>query len=313
MPPAHSLDATGSRPVQALLDLYAASYLTNHAPRTQAQQQRLFRRFSRDLGTLPLEHLTPLVLRAYTAHLSRTLQPGSVRHYLEVLSAVLTVAVEELGWLPTHPMRHVPKPPPAPGRVRCLTPEERQRLLAACQASRNPWLHLLVLLALTTGCRRGELFGLRWEAVDLERGLLRLAATKNGDRRPVPVPMLALEPLRAWGLGQPAAAPGSRPEPALGSTQGQAWVFPSQGQTRDFPGERSWRQALRQAQVEDFHFHDLRHTFASYMAMSGASLLVIAELLGHRSLTMTRRYSHLTLPHLAGLVEVMARQFFEQG
>src|SRR5215471_478775 len=99
MPALHTLDE--------LLDVYAASYLTNHAPRTQAQQQRLFRRFARDLGTVPLEHMTPLVLRAYSAHLSRTLQPGSVRHYLEVLSAVHTVAVEELGWLPTHPMRHV--------------------------------------------------------------------------------------------------------------------------------------------------------------------------------------------------------------
>jgi len=197
MPALHTLDE--------LLDVYAASYLTNHAPRTQAQQQRLFRRFARDLGTVPLDHLTPLVLRAYGDHLSQSLKPGSVRHYLEVLSAVLTAAVEDLAWLPSHPMRHVPKPPPSPGRVRCLTPDERQRLLAACQASHNSWLYLLVLLALTTGCRRGELFGLRWEAVDLDRGLLSLAATKNGDRRPVPVPTLALEPLRTWGQHQPAA------------------------------------------------------------------------------------------------------------
>ena len=80
---------------------------------------------------------------------------------------------------------------------------------------------------------------------------------------------------------------------------------------RSFPGEQSWRQALTRAQVADFHFHDLRHTFASYMAMSGASLLVIGELLGHRSPAMTRRYSHLTLPFLAGTVETMASIFLQ--
>jgi len=281
--------------VADLLLLYADSYLTNHAPSTQDQHRRLCGRFARDLGAIPLACLTPLVLRTYRGHLSRTLAPGSVRHYLDVLSAVLTVAVEDLGWLPTHPLRHVPKPPLAPGRVRCLTPEERVRLLRECRASHNPWLHLLVLLALSTGCRRGELFALRWHDVDLERGLLRLAATKNRDRRAVPIPLVALTPLRAWGDGQPATA----------------WVFPSTGHRRAFPGEQSWRQALKRAQVPDFHFHDLRHTFASYMAMSGASLLVIGELLGHRSPAMTRRYAHLTLPFLVGTVEQMAAQFLQ--
>src|SRR5215471_5794752 len=207
--------------LQDLLNLYASSYLTQHAPSTQDQQRRLFRRFARDLGPIPLSCLTPLVLRTYTRHLSRTLAPGSVRHYLDVLSAVLTVAVDELGWLASHPLRHVPKPPLAPGRVRCLTSEERTRLLRECRASHNPWLHLLVLLALSTGCRRGELFALRWQDVDLDRGLLRLAATKNRDRRAVPIPQVALAPLRAWGVGVPATA----------------WVFPSPGRCRTFPGE----------------------------------------------------------------------------
>ena len=74
----------------------------------------------------------------------------------------------------------------------------------------------------------------------------------------------------------------------------------------------AWRAALRRAQIEDFCFHDLRHTFASYLAMSGATLAEIAEVLGHKTLAMVRRYVHFTAPHTRGIVEKMALQFLSQ-
>jgi integrase len=82
-----------------------------------------------------------------------------------------------------------------------LSEEERPRLLAACKASRNPWLYALVSLALMTGCRRGELFSFRWQDVDLERGYFRLAETKNRVRHPVPIPSAGVENLRAMQDG----------------------------------------------------------------------------------------------------------------
>src|SRR6185295_1511673 len=121
MTPVHTLND--------LLQLYASQYLTNNAPRTQYQQQRLFRRFATDLGTIPVESLTPAVLREYRDTLRQHLKPGTVRQYLDSLSAVLTVAVEELEWLTVHPLRNVRKPPASPGRVRVLSEEERLRLL----------------------------------------------------------------------------------------------------------------------------------------------------------------------------------------
>jgi integrase len=281
--------------VDDLLRLYTNEYLTNKAPRTQYQYQRLFRLFAEDLGGFTLEELTPLLLRSWTKRLRQRLKPGTVRQYLDVLSAVLTVAVEDLEWIAVHPMRKLPKPPPSPGRIRILSDEERPRLLAACQASRNRWLYALVSLALMTGCRRGELFSFRWQDADLERGFFRLAETKTRVRHPVPIPSAGVAILRARQEGQP---PG-------------AWIFTGTRPTTDFPGEHAWRSALQRAEVHDFHFHDLRHSFASYMAMSGATLAEIAEVLGHKSLSMTRRYAHFTASHTRGLVEKMAQQFLQ--
>jgi integrase len=279
--------------VDELLQLYAAQYLPHKAPITQYYQGRLLHRVSHYFGALPLEALTPLVLRSWSDHLRTRLASGTVRQYLDSLSAVLTVAVEDLGWLETHPMRKVPKPPASPGRQRILTPEEKARLLTACRESQNPWLFTAVSLALMTGLRRRQLFGLRWQDVDIERGVLRVIESKNRVRHPLPVPRAGL-----WLL---AALRGNAPD--------DAWLFTGTRRPGAFPGEQSWLTALKRAGIEGFRFHDLRHTFASWMLMSGASLAEVSELLGHTSLAMTRRYSHFTPSHLKGRVEQMTQRF----
>lgn len=279
--------------VDDLLTLYAAQYLPNKAPVTHYYQGRLLHRFSHYFGPLPLEALTPLVLRSWADYQRARLAPGTVRQYLEVLSAVLTVAVEDLGWLDAHPMRKVPKPPASPGRARILSPDEREGLLKACKESQNAWLYTAVSMALMTGLRRGQLFGLRWQDVDVERGCLRVIESKNRVRHPLPVP-------RA-GLALLAELRGSAPD--------AAWLFTGLRRPGAFPGEQSWHTALRRAGIEGFRFHDLRHTFASWMLMSGASLAEVSELLGHTSLAMTRRYSHFTPSHLLARVEQMTQRF----
>jgi integrase len=284
-----------SHTVDDLLQVYAAHYLPHKAPITQYQQQRRFLRFSRDLGSIPLESLTPLVLRTWSERLLRTLAPGTVRQHLDSLSAVLTVAVEDLGWLTAHPLKKVRKPPASPKRVRFLSDDERTRLLKACLGSQNPYLYVVVLLAMATGCRKGELFGLRWKDIDLERGYLRLAQTKNGERRAVAIPRVALEVLKAWHTGQPP----------------EEWVFTGRRSPGNFPGEQAWETALKRAGITDFHFHDLRHTCASYLALSGTRVEDIAEILGHKNVTMTMRYRHVTLPHTRGAVERMADRFLK--
>jgi integrase len=280
--------------VAELLTYYIAEVLPTKAPNTRYQQTRFLAILAREYGHLPVTALTPAWLRCWRDQLLRRLKPDTVRQYMDSFSAVLTVAVHELAWLPAHPMhgRKVRKPPASRGRVRFLSPGEQARLLQACRASHKPGLYPLVVLALTTGARRGELLSLRWQAVDLDRGWLRLEQTKNQEPRAVPVPTVALALLRAW-----------RP-----NADDTAWGFPRTSRA-PWPYEYAWQVALLKAGLAgSFRFHDLRHTAASHLAMSGASLIEIAEILGHKTLAMVRRYSHFTQAHTQGIVERMAQQ-----
>lgn len=188
----------------------------------------------------------------------------------------------------TPPTKEVRKQQESPGRVRYLKTDERERLLAACQAS--PWvrLFLLVLMAMTTGARRGELLGLRWCDIDFAAGEARIGedqtdperATKNGDARALILLPAVLAELARF-----------KPKDAATST---ALVFRSRLRpSQPYASAQAFNEALAEAGIRNFRFHDLRHTAASYMAQSGASLLEIADTLGHRQLRMVQRYAHL--------------------
>jgi len=189
------------------------------------------------------------------------------------------------GWI--SPLRDVPAERESSGRVRYLSAPERERLLAVCRISRWRKLHLLVLMAIVTGARKGELLGLHFRDLDLEAGTATLERTKNGDKRVLVLTPTVIAEIKRHGVGAP-----------------DALLFASRiNPTRPHTIDTAWAYALKTANIEDCHFHDLRHTHASYLAQSGASLLEIADSLGHRSLAMTRRYSHLTIDHKRKLVE----------
>jgi integrase len=275
-----------------VLHAYERDYLPRKAPTTQYQERLLFRWFSDELGAIALGDLSPLILRTWRDSLRPFYKPSTIRRYMTALSAVLTVAVQDLEWLATHPLRKVAPPPAPPGRERSLTPEQQARLLAACQASRNRHLYVAVVLALSTATRKNELLSRQWTDIDLERGLLRIPQSKNGARRAIPLVPQAVAVLRQH------------------ATQGQrGWVFPRADGRKPVLLDYAWRQARARAGLADFHFHDLRHTSASYLAMSGASLRDIAEILGHKSLTQTMKYTHLMEPHTRGIMERMAEKF----
>lgn len=178
------------------------------------------------------------------------------------------------------PTRHVEKNQETRGRVRYLTDDERGRLLAACIESPWPRLYVFVLMALTTGARRGELLGLRWCDVDLVRAEAILHDTKNGDRR-----VLVLLPQVIADLER------FTPKDAVTS---QALVFRSRLRpSQPYSTAKVFNEAVAAAAIKNFRFHDCRHCTASYMAQSGASLLEIADTLGHRQLRMVQRYAHL--------------------
>ncbi len=193
----------------------------------------------------------------------------------------------------THPCKAVPAQREPDGVVRFLDADERVRLLKAARASGWPRLYALVLMALTTGARRGELEALRWGDIDLERGTALVRYTKNGKSKVLPLiasVVEALEPLRRQDTQR-----FTRIEARL--------LFHSPTKPdRRFEFTKPWRAALVAAGILDFLFHYLSHSCASWLAQEGASLLEIADVLGHRQLRMTQRYAHLTVGTKASLI-----------
>jgi integrase len=196
---------------------------------------------------------------------------------LAVLRAMLRLA-KRWGYIAEVPEIHLHKEPE--GRVRWLEPDEEARLLAACRESKNAHLADIVTVALESGMRYSEIMGLTWDRVDLSRGVVRLEKTKSGRRREVPMRQ-AVYAVLAQG--------------AKGAQSGRVWP------------ERSIRtafeNAVTEAGLDDVHFHDCRHHFASWFIMRGGSLQALQRILGHQDVKLTLRYAHLSPEHLRAEVE----------
>ena len=239
----------------------------------------------------------------------RPLSPATVNRYLNALS-LLFEAARRWGWVRKNPVRDVRKLKEPTGRVRYLSAAERTALLEACRKSSYRPLELVVLLALSTGMRRGELMSLRWEQVDATAGIIVLLKTKNGTQRRVYVRGRALELLREYSkerrIDTDYLFPGERASPSHAKSTRKI-------SERYFNIRRPYLRALKAAGIQNFRFHDLRHACASFLAMNGATPLEIAEVLGHKSLEVTKRYAHLSDTHVAGVVESMNRRFLGGG
>lgn len=259
-----------------LLDRYFKSY---EVPRDQAAILEWWRT---EIGHQALANVTPPLLSAVRDKLAkeknskgRARSPSTVNRYFAYMSAVFGKAKKEWHLIEQNPFSSIKKLREPQGRVRFLSDSERDKLLAACKDSSEPHLYEFVVLALQSGARAGELQGLDWSDIDFNRGVAILEHTKNRRRRTIPIRGLALELLRdRRGISGP--------------------VFHSADGRVPFDYSKPFREAVSGAGIENFRFHDCRHTAASALAQAGCSLLEIAELLGHQSLTVTQRYAHLT-------------------
>ncbi len=177
-----------------------------------------------------------------------------------------------------------------------MSDEERERLLTAAQEV-NPTLHMIIVLALATGARRGEIMSLEWKDIDFKAGSATLHQTKNAEKRAMPIVGYAMDLLKEHR--------------ETNRQLKDKLVFPDpRDRSRPWSFEATWRKVKREAEIEDFRFHDLRHSAASYLAMGGASMAEIAEVLGHKTLAMVKRYSHLSEHHVSGVVSKMNEQVF---
>ena len=160
--------------------------------------------------------------------------------------------------------------------------EQEKRLLACC----NPLLRPIVVTALHTGMRKGEILDLTWNRVDLENGVLAVADSKSGDGRKIPMNRLLTDTLGALTI---------RSE----------YVFSREDGIQVRSIRTAFANALRRAGIADLRFHDLRHTFATRLVVAGADLRTVQDLLGHKTITMTMRYSHPGRQHRKWAVDLL--------
>jgi integrase len=252
-----------------LAGLYLTWARTHHqgfAP-TQSRVKRLQATF----GAYQLRAITPLMVDEYLATRATERKPASVNMEAQLLQHMFKQAMA-WGKAVENPGTHVRPLRVNNRRLRYLSQEEIRALLAVVDDRLRPML----ITALHTGLRRGEMFALTWPEVDFRHGVVRVLHTKNGERREIPMS----QTLRATLERLPR-----RVDTDI--------VFPGRSGHQRVNIRGRFQRALRDAGIESFVWHDLRHTFASSLVMAGVNLTCVKELMGHKTMAMTLRYAHL--------------------
>ncbi len=255
--------------------------------------------FRDKIGFVLLSDLTTaLVIEARDSLRNGIRSNSTLNRYMVSFSHACTVATNEWEWLQENPCRKIRKLKEPRGIVRFLSEDELHRMLYTARLKRNHDLYHAIVLSLSTGARQGEIMGMKWDQIDFRRQVITLYETKNNEIRLLPLSGLALESLQ------------ERLRTRRIDTE---LVFP---QTKNpqirLDLKSPFEALLKETGIKEFRWHDLRHTAASYLAMNGASLAEIAEVLGHKTLAMVKRYAHLSQAHTAKVVESMNSVMFKE-
>ena len=224
------------------------------------------------------------------------LAPYSIRYRLVLLSHAFKLAIRDWEWIRENPLERVSRVKVNNERDRWLTLEEENRLLDVCvigtPTEPRYWLREIVTFALNTGMRQDEILSLKWPNVDLFRKTATVVRSKNGEKRTIPMNNRVFELLKLK-----AKVRGIKSD----------YVFASRVGTKIHHRNlrRAFYQALERAEIEDFKFHDLRHTFATRLVQAGIDLYKVSRLLGHKDIKMTQRYAHHHTESLRDGVEVL--------
>jgi integrase len=302
-----------------------SSYIENEyapwfkASRKSAKSLDNLKHFIKDFGDKALAEITPLLLEKWrTKRLEAGKLPTTINRNITALKASLAKAVE-WEFIDTHPLIKLKLSRiDHTGKLRYLTKDEETRLREAVdtreekirkdrdtanqwRAKRNydlypdlrqqtfaDYMKPMILISLNTGMRKGELLSLTWDKVNFDLALLSVAGetAKSGKTRHIPLNDEALTTLKNWRA----------------QTTGQTLVFSNRDGNQFGEIKKSWATILKIAEIDNFRWHDLRHHFASRLAMAGVDLNTIRELLGHSDIKMTLRYAHLAPEHKADAV-----------
>lgn len=212
----------------------------------------------------------------------KLLSPATVRLEMSLLSNLYELGRIEWGICDDNPVLKVRKPKSPPGRERRLTAREERLILRYAHNHGNESLYSIIVVALETAMRQGEILGLRWENINLKARVAHLPDTKNGTRRDVPLSLKARDAIIRMGV----------------ENTGQVFKYGSQGL------KSTWRVMLQRLAIVDLHFHDLRHEAISRLFELGTlDMMEVAAISGHKSLSMLKRYTHLKAQRLVKKLE----------
>jgi len=219
-----------------------------------------------------LFEITAQMIEKYKAMRLEKVAPATVNRELASLKHMFTKAIE-WGLVKTNPAKGVKRLKEPPGRLRYLKTEEIKKLLDACADH----VRSIVIAALNTGMRKSEILNLCWREVDLKNRKITVINAKNNETRVIPINKTLYEELLT--LSQ--------------KLKGE-YVFSNRNGDPFGDIKKGFSAALERAGIEDFRFHDLRHTFGSHLVMQGVNIKTVQQILGHKDIKMTMRYSHLS-------------------
>jgi integrase len=274
------------RPIRFLdfSKIYLERKTPGRSPRAIETDQYRMKNLVDFFGNHYLSKITPNTIEEYKTSRLNKVSPSTINRELALLSNFFHRAVS-WGYLPRSPFRDIKKYPEPLKRGRVLIEDELERLLKCS----SPSLSLIILIGYYAGLRRGEILDLKWSDFDLKAGFMTVRSTKTGESRSVPLHPILIEEVKRYPVHLkidfiiPNLRTGNR--------------------LKNF--KTAWRTATRKAGIENFRFHDLRHTFISNMAMSGADPLTIKRFTGHKTLSMLVRYSHLSDKHMREAINGM--------
>ncbi|MGB0626389.1 MAG: site-specific integrase [Alphaproteobacteria bacterium] len=277
----HLIDAgnviTQDCTLNQLLTRYAAE-VTPHKRGAKIEAYRLGVIQRHSICDLWLSKLTSGHIAQYRDERLRQVGASACNRDLSIISHAIRIAMSEWGFnLPGNPAANLRKPPQPKGRTRRLEGDEEARLMMSCQASSNPFLQPLVVLAIETAMRRGELLSLRWDHVELNKSYVHLPMTKNGDSRDVPLSPKARQTMEALPRSLSGVVIPIHPEALKGL----------------------WNRATRRADITGLRFHDLRHEATTRLFEKGLGMMEVAAITGHKDLRMLQRYVQLRPEDLA--------------
>jgi integrase len=284
------------------INRYRETFLPKKGLAMQDAQGRQLRWWAKELGVYLLADITPaLISQARDKLMSQTIANGRKRspttgnRYIAAIGHLFSVAAREWQWIDDNPVLRIRRFKEPSGRTRFLNEEEKIRLFTECKASNCPYLYLIVLIAISTGMRYNEILTLTWQQINFPDQSLLLHKTKNEESRRVPIQGEALKELQ---LHAETKQPGTD------------LVFPSTKKPHiAYDIHSAWKAARKRARLDDFRFHDLRHTAASYYAMSGATARDLCDIFGWKKMQMAMRYAHLFESHTNELAAKMNEKF----